>query len=753
MNQLVKVSLVDPQTQQMVEAVGENVRFSAYRCFPMTGEPHEVDILARVSASLGSMGGKIAFWKSGPFLDFFTQTVPQVLDCIAVVIDELGEAEDYKGRPLVRSIDDLPPDITAIFICETKTEPRWRLERRVPAGINVFSPDSVKQFIELVPPHCWIPQDSGIYPFDIPGLKLTPGLDLVLLDLPSKAGLQISVGLSYVHSALKRSSVRFQTLDADIIMYHRFHVRRLFDLGEQPLLRNGIRFADDPWGYNERLWIDPRQWPLLLDYFAPDIDEIFRELKAARPKVLGMSVHQRNEWISRELARRVKREMPETMILVGGHSCVSETFGRGAFPEYDYMVIGEADMVVGPLVEQLARGERPANLPGVISKFDDPGRRFIPGPKPHNLDALGGIALDFFDDINAVYRSSTGYQGTAVPLTRGCVWSRCTFCAERFSFRSRSPSLYVDELERIMATGRNPSFSASDSDFGGEPEVLRQICEEIVRRGLRLVFSGQIRVNKKYDVEFLSLMKAAGVVGLNFGADAFTENTIRLQRKGYTIETLIKNHEDCVKAGITPNINIVIGTPGETEKDIDDTIEFFKDNRSVFPLVNNINMCLLLQSSVYWLNPEGHGIGFYGDKEAIYKKYYFGVPDHLWYSINPYVDKGVRAERFVRLVKGLQAANIPIGGEVLANMHDALSGGGHTLYRQWIVDEEIMAGNPGRIALPDKAEAVGRSKIFDNHLIVPSAAGDILALPYDDGMDRALKSLKIVYWSKDAVQQ
>jgi len=41
-----------------------------------------------------------------------------------------------------------------------------------------------------------------------------------------------------------------------------------------------------------------------------------------------------------------------------------------------------------------------------------------------------------------------------------------------------------------------PAFQASDSDFGGRPETLFEICEEIVKRGLKLQFGGQIRLNK-----------------------------------------------------------------------------------------------------------------------------------------------------------------------------------------------------------------------------------------------------------------
>jgi hypothetical protein len=677
------------QGELVYRAEADVLRFSAARCFPMTGEEKELAALRRLVAHLQRAGGQLAAFRQGPFLDFLLDHAPEAAAAIQVIVDPASQAGEHRGIPVVSSLSALPIEVSTIFIAHTLAEPTFRVRSQIPRWLKVFAPDIIADELPGDEPYGMIRSEASIYPMVLPELEVRPGLDLLLLDLPARAGQQISVGFSYVHSALKRSSLNFQSMDLDPIWYHRFQMSRLLDLGCEPVMANGVKVSAEAWGYNERIWVDPRQWPFIVAHFEEQIEELIAAIVGARPKIVAMSVHARNEWITRHLARRLKVILPETVILVGGHSCYSEPFGRGAFPEHDYMVIGEADSVVGPLAERLARGERPGNVPGVISVYDDPKRPFLPGPQPHNLDALGGVALDVWEDFNQIYQTYWGGRSTAIPLTRGCVWSRCSFCAERFAFRTRSPIQYVDEMEAIMATGRGGNFSASDSDFGGQPEVLHQLCEEIVRRNLKVTFGGQIRLNKNYDVDFFKLMKAAGMSYLNFGADAFTENTIRRQAKGYTIETLLKNHRDCAEAGIQPWINIVMGIPGETEQDVDDTIQLLSQNRDCFPLVNNINPCLLVQNSVYWFQPEKHNIHFYGDKEKLYKRYYFGIPSRLWYSTEPYIDRGVRVKRLSRMISGLTAAGIIVGSEAHTNLADAIAGGGHLDYREWLVDDDV----------------------------------------------------------------
>ena len=51
--------------------------------------------------------------------------------------------------------------------------------------------------------------------------------------------------------------------------------------------------------------------------------------------------------------------LPDLLLLVGGFSCYNADIGLRAFPEADYMCIGESDLTVGP-AGQTAGGRRAA---------------------------------------------------------------------------------------------------------------------------------------------------------------------------------------------------------------------------------------------------------------------------------------------------------------------------------------------------------------------------------------------------------
>ena len=85
------------------------------------------------------------------------------------------------------------------------------------------------------------------------------------------------------------------------------------------------------------------------------------------------------------------------------------------------------------------------------------------------------------------------------PEVRGCRWSRCTFCAERFYWRIRSASDFVDELEWHVQRGHY-LFMFNESDLNGMPERVLEICDEIIQRGLhkKVKLTGKLKVNPRH---------------------------------------------------------------------------------------------------------------------------------------------------------------------------------------------------------------------------------------------------------------
>lgn len=661
---------------------GTKVRFSAHQAFRRDGSPE-------VRACLKALG-------------LYLASIPNLGLCVDghsdFLNDLLAEVPKLRSRiVLLAAPEEVPDGVRTVFLCETRKYPRMRMRRRLPERVSIVEPDVVAEIaFETVPVWAWVPASRDtIYPLEVPAIEFQTGLDLLLIDCPARNLGLMPNGLGYVDSALKRTDVRYQTRDLDILIYHRFHIRRLFDEKGVITLPGGRELPPDPWqAENYDLWGDRE----VLAYFQPEIDEIIAKIVEARPKILGLSIHACNEHFSSLVVQGVKAQLPETIILVGGFACYNADIGLRGFPQADYMCIGEADLTVAPLVEALARGERPRHTPGVLSRYDAPDYRYIAGPMPHNLDLIEHPKYEWYP--LDVYRNYNGYQLTPVIASRGCRWSRCTFCAERFYWRIRSPQAFVDELEWLVGQGCH-LFMFNESDLNGMPELVVAMCDEIIRRKLQVKLTGQLRIHRKGDRAFYQKLHEAGFVALRFGVDAFSENTLRLQKKGYTLATVRQNLQDCWESGIFTEVNWVIGVPGETDADVEEGIRFILDSKAHIGRLANINPLILVNGGVYWLEPEKHHIHFRKSKEELYREYPRAIPAHLWYSTHPYIDEKVRKERFNRIVLALHAADFDVGAwaarvieDVQTNRDVARVGLGESVLAQAYEGESAPTASP-----------------------------------------------------------
>jgi radical SAM superfamily enzyme YgiQ (UPF0313 family) len=640
---------------QVAKVDGQRVHFSPNKCFAFDDGAEDRRCLAALAEILSEKPG-LAVIGRGPLLGYLLKHEPMFADHLIGVIPFNGAIDPAVATLPVLDGGNLPDAVRTVFLCDTLTYPRTQMRRMLPSSVEIVEPTILADTARSVTPlRAWTPLERHIYPIDVPEVVLPAGKDLIIVDCPARNLALMPNGLAYVNNALKKSTISFAVFDLDIVTYHRFHIRRLFDDGGRVVLPSGRVLPLDPWqAEHYDLW----NMGEVVDYFMPIIEEAAEQIVKAAPKILGLSLQACNESYSRRLVNLVRAKMPDIIVVVGGFSCYNADIGLKAFPEADYMCIGEADLTVGPLMEALVRGERPKNAAGVVSRYDDPNVPFIPAPMPHNLSALESPKYEWVD-IN-IYRNYNGYQLTPIIASRGCRWSRCTFCAERFYWRIRDPKEFADELEWLSAQGCT-LFMFNESDLNGMPEKVLEICDEIIARNLNVKLTGQLRIHKKSDRAFFQKLRQAGFVALRFGVDAFSENTLRLQKKGYTPEMVSQNLKDCWEAGIFTEVNWVIGVPGETDADVDEGIELILKNREYIGRLANINPLILVNGGVYWLDPEAHNIVFHEPKDELYAKYPRTIPADLWHSTEPYIDGQVRKERFERIVLALFDAGFPVG--------------------------------------------------------------------------------------------
>jgi radical SAM superfamily enzyme YgiQ (UPF0313 family) len=295
---------------------------------------------------------------------------------------------------------------------------------------------------------------------------------------------------------------------------------------------------------------------------------------------------------------------------------------------------------------------------GILSRYDSPNRGWQPAPLLEDLDAVDFPRYEWVD--LSAYRTYDGAHLVPITASRGCRWSRCSFCCECFPWRRRSPESVVNEMEWFAKRGGR-IFHFNESDLNGDPEALLAIGDEIVRRKLKIGLTGQLRIDRRSDRNFFDRLRRAGFFTLRFGVDGWSQNTLRLQRKGYSFSLVEENLRDCHEAGIQAGVNLVIGVPGETEEDVEDSIENILRNKNHIRMVDNIHALILAHGSEYYENPEAHSICFRGDKNELYDQYPEAIPPHLWFNENPYIDQEVRVKRMKKVYETLRRNGVAVG--------------------------------------------------------------------------------------------
>lgn len=640
-------------------------RLLAGKLFRQDGGADDSALLDALLASIPA-DGRLALYGAGPLSCYLLGLSPRLrarVHCIIEPQPELAHTELHgipvKPLAAVSEIDMLWLTPTAYL---DNLDARHALAK-LPGQPKIVDWESLVDVLpsELQPGHAFHDAEYNIYPLPIPPIDFEPGLDFLLIDFPARFLGLMPNGLGYVNNILKTTGCRFQTADLDMIFYHRYHSRRLLDGDMHLYTPSGKEMPTDPWGVTttEDFWYNPDY----IEYFRKELDRTVERLIAANPKILGLSLHGTNRLVATEIIGKLRLARPEMIIVVGGYDCNNAKTSPRVIQDYDYMVIFEAENSLPPLIKALLAGRRHFHIPGVIAKSrlaSVLGTPYAPAALPEDIDALGFPTYEWADI--QLYRNYNAYQLIPIILSRGCRWSRCNFCGERFHWRRRDPVKVADEIEWFADNGGR-LFHFNDSDLSGDPEAVRAVCEEIIRRGIRdVTMVGQLRVQKGYTEDYFKVLKEAGFGNLRYGIDGWSKNTLKLHKKGYTLSMIEEVLSYTKSAGIGVGINLVIGIPGETDADIDETIDNIIKNRDKFDLIENLNTLILTTASVYWTDPAKFGIVLQGNMEELEVKYPVVIPTTLWHSTGPFIDQQVRRERLERILDATEAYNIKIGG-------------------------------------------------------------------------------------------
>lgn len=314
-------------------------------------------------------------------------------------------------------------------------------------------------------------------------------------------------------------------------------------------------------------------------------------------------------WVIEKL-RSVKEGQ---IIVVGGLQAT--LFGKKIIKEFpvDYIIRGEAEKSVIPLLKLIEGKGRERDVPGLIYKKD--GEIHINPVSPvMTPEEMADLPVPLYERVPGGI-----YNWISIESSRGCV-NHCTYCSVPYqkSWRPLDPETFVNRIETYIPylekslTGK---FLFIDDSFIIDINRAREIARLLGKRKLQIqaIWNGHVKeLFEKEMLEELSPYTDAILVG----AESFHEETLKRIGKKFKPEDILKGTEIAVKLGISKKLlfSFIIGFPWQNKETIIREIDKIYDLVSASGACAIINWLILNPGSRIWNE-------FYGKKKVPLRDY------------------------------------------------------------------------------------------------------------------------------------
>lgn len=298
------------------------------------------------------------------------------------------------------------------------------------------------------------------------------------------------------------------------------------------------------------------------------------------PGVLGVYTNLITRASVLEITRSAKSK-GWTVVLGGPESAnyPAEYLRHGA----DVITFGEGEETLAELLPVLAsRG--PRRLDGVLGTafLNEAGVMVTNTGRPQikDLDALpwpDREAIDIPRYVD-VWREHHGSGSVNLITARGCPY-RCNWCSHAvfgFTHRRRGVISCADELEHIAARYRPDQVWYADDVFTIHHRWLFEYAAELTRRGLRVPFETISRADRLMKDEVVKTLADMGCWRIWIGAESGSQRILDAMQRGVTVEQVLHATRAARQHGIQVGMFLMWGYDGETEEDIEATIDLVR---------------------------------------------------------------------------------------------------------------------------------------------------------------------------------
>ncbi len=319
--------------------------------------------------------------------------------------------------------------------------------------------------------------------------------------------------------------------------------------------------------------------------------EIERQIRNAQSDIYFISSLFTTYYMETErIIEIIRKHSKNSLIAVGGYHA-------SLYPEYyfndtaaDFVIRGEGEIPSVELLIAMERGTDLQSVSGLVYRENGVIKKNALLTKP-DVSLLPYPARDLLAE-----RDFKAYRKNFISLlsSRGCP-NRCTFCTGKIIWgdgrRERSGEDVIGEISECVDKYGAQIINFEDDNIFPAKKRAREFLELLVKErektGNRLEFTAMNGISiEKIDDEIIELMKSAGFGELNISLVSHSEEIQRSEGRPFSSEKFKSIAESARRMGMNVRGYFILGLPGQSPGEINDTISFLKSiDVKIFPSV------------------------------------------------------------------------------------------------------------------------------------------------------------------------
>ena len=313
-------------------------------------------------------------------------------------------------------------------------------------------------------------------------------------------------------------------------------------------------------------------------------ETITGEIAKEKPDAIGLTLFTDRMTGAKIICKHIKANLGNIPIILGGmhpSSLPIETLNE--IPEADYIVVGEGEETTKELIQ------------------------YLDNPTPQGLQLIKGIAYrddlkgpiinerrELIHDLDSLPFPKRGKGAEYMIITgRSCPYY-CKFCASHVLWtrhvRYRSIDNVIEEINELKTHFGAKRIRIVDDTFTLSKKRVIEFSRKIREAKLNDIdYSIGSRVDT-IDGEKIAALQACGVKEITFGIESGSPRILQRIAKGITPEQVKQVIALSNSRNLTTYTYYMIGHPGETKQDIDQSKQLLRQSKPTYAAINMVTI-------------------------------------------------------------------------------------------------------------------------------------------------------------------